>query len=192
MKNTDLKPGDVIGFAGSSAVSDLINIVTFGVPRYGLSHVGIMGEAADGRLLLFESTTLNPLPCEIKGKVFNGSQAHSLDAVLKGYRGKVWRYPLYRELYDAERERLSDYLMKTIGIPYDKMGAMRSAGVGLSYIESLLPEHALMNVYCSEWVSEALEQIGICPAAHFNRYNPNRLLRRFRKANLVCKPMRLK
>jgi len=192
LKNVELKPGDVIGFSGTSAVSDLINVVTYGIPRFGLSHVGIMGEATDGRLLLWESTTLDPLPCEISGKVFNGSQAHLLPDVLKGYSGKMWVYPLYRDLYDAENKRLTEYLMDTVGLPYDQMGAMRSAGIGLSWVESLLPAHAIENVYCSEWVSEALEHIGVCPAANFNRYSPNRLIRRLHKVSIVCHPMRLK
>ena len=192
LKDIDIKPGDVIAFSGSTPVSDLINIVTYGIPRFGISHVGIMGEDTNDRLLLWESTTLDTLPCEIQGKVFNGSQAHSLDAVLKGYKGRVSLFRLYRELYDAENQRLTEYLMETVGTPYDTMGAMRSAGVGLSWIESLLPEHALSNVYCSEWVSEALENIGVCPAGHFNRYNPNRLIRRLKKSNVICRPVRLK
>ena len=42
------KPGDLIGFSGDSPVSDAINLGTFGLPRWGISHVGIMAEAADG------------------------------------------------------------------------------------------------------------------------------------------------
>ena len=71
----DLKAGDVIGFSGQSWISFLINIGTYGIPFWGISHVGIMAHAPDGRLLLFESTTLEDMPCEIGGECFNGTQA---------------------------------------------------------------------------------------------------------------------
>ena len=74
---TEVQPGDIIGFSGECLTSDLINIATYGIPRWGISHVGIMGEATDGRFLLWESTTLDGLPCEITGKPFFGTQAHS-------------------------------------------------------------------------------------------------------------------
>src|SRR3974390_1836959 len=98
-----IKAGDLIAFSGNSFISDLVNIATYGLPRWGISHVGIMGEAADGRFLLFESTTLDGLPCEIAGIPFNGTQAHTLEKVIKAYHGKIWHYPLYRELYESER-----------------------------------------------------------------------------------------
>ena len=192
MTNTELKPGDVIGFSGVGFVSNIVNLATWGIPHHSLSHVGIMGEATDGRLLLFESTTLSKLPCLIQGKLFDGAQAHDLNDLIRIYRGKVFRYSLYRSLYEAEQERLTEYLMKIVGTPYDKMGAMRSAGVGISWIESLLPEKAMTSVYCSEWTSNALEEIGLCPEAGFHRYNPNRLMRHLKKLKLVKRPVRLK
>ena len=72
-----IKPGDLIGFSGEGFTGDIINIGTYGIPRWGICHVGIMGEAKDGRLLLFESTTLDDLPCEITGVRFNGTQSAS-------------------------------------------------------------------------------------------------------------------
>ena len=50
----EVKAGDLIAFSGDSWISDLVNVATYGIPRWGVSHVGIMGEARDGRLLLFE------------------------------------------------------------------------------------------------------------------------------------------
>ena len=98
----DLKAGDVIGFSGNSWISALINLGTYGLPFSGISHVGIMAHAADGRLLLFESTTLENMPCELSGECFNGTQAHDLTKILQAYAGKVWHYPLYRPLYEHE------------------------------------------------------------------------------------------
>jgi len=187
-----IQPGDIIGFSGESLISDFINIVTYGVPRWGISHVGIMGEAKDGRLLLFESTTLDGLPCEIAGSPFNGTQAHSLDAVIKAYQGKVWHYPLCRTLYENERQRLTQFLMETIHTPYDEMGAFRSGGVGLSWIESLFREEDLTKIFCSEWCCAAHTEIGIFRTDNVSRWNPNRFVRTERRQGILRKPRRLK
>ena len=190
---SDIKAGDVIGFSGNSWISGLINIGTYGIPFWGISHVGIMAHAADGRLLLFESTTLENMPCEIAGECFNGTQAHTLDKILKAYDGKVWHYPLYRPLYDSEDKRLTEFLMATIHTPYDAMGAFRSAGVGLSWIESCFREQDLHMIFCSEWVAAAL-------VVHRNLSYRQRqpggirtiLCGRLRRKELVFKPRRLR
>jgi hypothetical protein len=188
----NIKAGDLIAFSGNSFISDLVNIATYGLPRWGISHVGIMGEAADGRLLLFESTTLDGLPCEIAGLPFNGTQAHTLDAVIKSYQGKIWHYPLYRELYESEKKRLTQFLMETIHTPYDELGAMRSAGIGLSYIESLFRQQDLNSIYCSEWLAAAYANIGIMPTDNASRWNPNHLVRHLRRHEILLKAWRLK
>ncbi len=187
-----VRPGDLIGFSGESFISDFINVVTYGVPRWGISHVGIMGEAPDGRLLLFESTTLDGLPCEITKEHFNGTQAHSLDAVVKAYQGKVWHYPLCRTLYENERQRLTQFLMETIHTPYDEMGAFRSAGIGLSWVESLFREEDLTTIFCSEWCCAAHTEIGIFRTDNVSRWNPNRFVRTERRQGILLKPRRLK
>lgn len=187
-----LQPGDIIGFSGDGWISDFINIVTYGIPRWGISHVGIMGEAGDGRLLLFESTTLDGLPCEITGAHFSGTQAHTLDRVVKGYRGKIWHYPLYRSLYENERQRLTRFLMETVHTPYDEMGAFRSAGVGLSWIESLFREQDLTRIFCSEWCCAAHTAIGIFRTDNVSRWNPNRFVRTERRQGILLRPRRLK
>ncbi len=187
-----VQPGDIIGFSGEGFISDLINVATYGIPRWGISHVGVMGEADDGRLLLWESTTLDGLPCEIAGKPFNGSQAHWLDAVVNGYRGKVWHYPLCRSLYENERRRLTEFLMETVHTPYDEMGAFRSAGVGLSWIESLFRDQDLNKIFCSEWCCAAHTAIGIFRTDNVSRWNPNRFVRMERRQGILLKSRRLK
>jgi hypothetical protein len=186
-----IKPGDLIGFSGEGFTGDIINLGTYGIPRWGICHVGIMGEANDGRLLLFESTTLDDLPCEISGVRFNGTQAHQLDAVLQRYRGKVWHYPLYRSLYEFERQRLTQFLMGTIHVPYGMMEAFRSAGIGLSCVESLLRKQDLHRIYCSEWCAAAHAFIGIMPTANVGRWSPNHLVRHCRAHGVLQPPQRL-
>ena len=187
-----IKPGDVIGFSGSGLTGDVINIGTWGIPRWNICHVGIVGEAQDGRQLLFESTTLDDLPCEISGAKFDGTQAHNLDTVCKGYRGKVWHYALCRPLYDFERKRLTEFLMGTIHIPYSKMAALRSADfLGLTLFESMLGETQLHHIFCSDWVAAAHNYIGLWPTTNAGSWNPNRLVRFLRAKGLLCRPRRL-
>jgi hypothetical protein len=185
------KVGDIIGFSGANLLSDFINVATLGIPRFGISHVGIVGEY-QGKLYLFESTTLDTLPCEITGQPIKGTQAHSIEKSIEAYEGKVYHYPLYRELYSDEADRFSAFLIATLGIPYDELGAARSAGIGLSWIESVFRAQDLTSIYCSEWLSAILATIGMCPTDNASRWNPNRLVRRLRRREILLKPVRLK
>jgi hypothetical protein len=187
-----VKAGDIIGYSGNGWISTLVNVGTYGWPHWSISHVGVLANAPDGRLLLFESTQLDGLPCEITGEVFLGTQAHQLDHVLKVYDGKAWQYPLYRSLYPNEDERLTEFLMETLHTPYDKMGAFRSAGVGLSWIESLFREQDLHTIFCSEMVAAAYSVVGLSATDNVSRWNPNRLIRHLRHREILCKPRRLK
>jgi hypothetical protein len=187
-----IKPGDLVAFSGQSLVSDLINLGTYGVPRWSASHVGVIADAADGRQLLFESTTLDALPCEISGKRFNGVQAHGLDKVVETYQGKVWLYPLYRPLFDFEEQRLSRFLVGLVGTPYDELKAFRAAGTGFSWFESMLHEEALNHIFCSELVAAAYSDDGIMPTDDAARWNPNHLIRHLRQHQLLLRAKRLK
>ena len=186
-----IKPGDIIGFSGSGWISVAINIGTYGIPFWGISHVGIMARGEDGRLLLFESSE-DDIPCAISGEHFVGTQAHELDDVLKVYGGKAYHYPLYRPLYPNEDARLTQFLMDTIHTPYDLMGAFRATGVGISWIESLFRPQDLSMIFCSEWVASALSMVGIFPTSNASRWNPNRLIRHLRLNGVLFRPRRLK
>lgn len=187
-----IKPGDVIAFSGGGWVSAAINIGTYGIPFFSVSHVGIMAEASDGRLLLFESTSLDNLPCVIGGEDFTGTQAHVLGDIVAAYSGRAYHYPLYRPLYRNENERLTRFLMETLHTPYDLMGAFRATGVGISWIESWFREQDLSTIFCSEWIASALSVIGIFPTSNASRWNPNRLVRHLRWNDVIFKPRRLK
>lgn len=188
---SDVQPGDIIGFCGDNWMSAGICLVTYGIPFWSLSHVGIMGEY-NGRQLLFESTTLDHKPCEITGKLINGSQAHSLDTTVADYTGRIWHYPLVRPLYTHERKRLNQFLLSTIGRPYDMIGAFRSGGAGFSWIESHLREQDLHSLFCSEWCAAAHADIGIFHTDDDSKWNPNALTRAERRAGILRKPKRLK
>jgi len=188
----EAKAGDIVGFSGRSWISAAVNVATYGIPLYGLSHVGVLANSPDGKLRLFESTSLDgDSPCEILGKSVCGTQAHSLDAVLKRYRGKAWLYPLYRSLYPAEDQRLTEFLMGTLGRPYDALGALRSAGIGLSWAESLLHPASLHMIFCSEQVAAAYADIGLHATDNVSRWSPNRLCRHLRRYEILLKPRRI-
>lgn len=188
-----VKAGDIIGFSGRSWISVAVNIATYGIPLIGVSHVGIVATSPDGKLRLFESTSLDgDIPCEITGKVICGTQAHGLEFILHHYKGRAYHYPLYRALYPQEDTRLTEFLLSTIGTPYDALGAIRSAGVGLSWIESLLHRQCLASIFCSEWVAAAYAVTGLHATDNASRWNPNRLTRHLRWHGILCKPRRLK
>jgi hypothetical protein len=190
--------GDIVGYSGDGCLSDLINVATYGIPRWGISHVGIVGEytfsgTTKPELLLFESTqSTSDLPCAISGKPFAGSQAFRIAPRVSEYKGKVWHYPLCRPLYFFEKSRLNSYLLKTLHTPYDEMGAFRSAGIGLSWIESLFREQNLTSIFCSEWVAAAHVAIGLFRSDNVSRWNPNRFVRTERQEHILRKRRRLK
>ena len=189
---SDVKAGDIIGFSGRGWLSTAINLATYGIPFWSLSHVGIMGRSRRGDLLLFESTTLGDWPCAITGYVIDGTQAHTLAFILSRYEGRAYHYPLHRPLYKAESRRLTEFLLSTIGTPYDKMGALRAAGVGVSWIESLFRSQDLSSIFCSEWVAAAYSHLGLHPDDNVSRWNPNRLCRRLRRRGILLSPQRIK
>lgn len=187
----DFKAGDIIGFSGDAWGSSFINIMTYGLPLWSLSHCGIVGEH-EGQLLLFEAMTNSNLPCEIQGGLFQGSQAHGIIEAVTQYQGKAWHYPLYRRLFQHERERLSEFLYETIGVPYDRIGAFRAGGIGFSWLESQLQTRDMSSLFCSEWCATAHGEIGIFPNDNGARWNPNYFVRTERKMGLLQRPRRLK
>jgi hypothetical protein len=187
----ELKAGDLIGFSGFGFESCFINLMSYGIPWWSLSHIGILAEH-HGELLLFESTTLSDLPCEIQGKCVKGSQAHRLADRLDTYHGHVWHYPLYRPLYDDENERLSDFLASTIGLPYDMAGAFNAGFVGFSWLQSRLHEENLHSLFCSEWCAAAHRIVGMFRTDAANRWSPNNLIRHERRRDIVLRPRLLK
>lgn len=175
-----IKAGDVIAFSGANYISDMVNLATWGIPRWGVSHVGIVADV--DRLLLFESTTLDEVPCEIMQTSFSGTQAHVLN--FDRYKGRVWHYPLYRTLYKRESERLSSFLLGILQTPYDELGALRSA-------RPVFRGQDLSSIFCSELVAAAFAKVGILPT-NASKWNPNRLIRSLRRREILCKPVRIK
>ena len=173
------KPGDIIAFSGRNFLSDIINIGTYGVPRWSISHVGLVTSDGYSNKLIVEA-----LPA--------GVEANYLYPIIGGYNGRVWVYPLYRKLYLHEEDRLSKSLADSLGIPYDKLGAGRSAGFLFSSIQALFRGQDLSTFFCSELIADKLSGIGIHPVTNASKWNPNRLVRDLRNDRVVRKPIRLK
>ena len=191
MPRTELRAGDLLGFSGRAWTSAFINIATYGIPFWSLSHVAMIGEYA-GRLLVFESDECPIHPCAIRGIHARGVQAHAIAEKVATYPGKVWHYALSRELYDFENERLSNFLLSHIGRGYDDIGAMRAGGLGFSWIESWLHEENLNSLFCSEYCAAAHREVGLFPTDNVARWSPNRLVRKERRMGLLLRPRRLK
>ena len=188
---SDIKTGDIISFSGFGRKSVIVNLVTFGWPFWYASHVGIIGEHK-GEQLLFESTTLSNIPCMVQGEPIKGVQAVRLADRVGTYKGRVYHYPVYRPLFGNETERLNEFLLSKIGVPYDMCGGMRSATHALSWLESRFSGEDLNYIFCSELVAAAHARIGLLQTSSASRWNPNRLIRYERRTGILRRARRLK
>ncbi len=186
----DIKAGDAIGFSGDDGISIAVNILSYGIPWFSISHLGTMGEH-EGELLLFESTTLSNIPCIIQKKSIEGVQAVRLKDRVEKYNGKVFHYPLVDPLLKYERRRLSQFLHDQIGKPYDLIGALRAGGKIWAWLEAQLREEDLNFLFCSELVAASLRHVGQLETDSASRWNPNQLIRHGLKKNILHKPRRL-
>jgi hypothetical protein len=186
-----LTDGDIIGFSGSGIVSDAINIGTYGMPRSGLAHVGIVSHYR-GIPYLFESTTLNgDKECAILHKPINGVQAHKLADILQR-PGKVWLYKPVTYPTGIARRRLQLALLCQLGTPYDYVGAVRSRGWLLRMLRSVLFRQEITQLFCSELVALVLTEARIAFFPNASSQSPNSLVRRLVKTGVYTKRVRLK
>ncbi len=202
-----LLPGDILGFSSHTLRGAVINMATYGIPFWGLSHVGIIadthslvltGYMTHQRLLLrpyyllFESTVASELQCAIQHKSVCGVQAHFPSDRIADYPGKVWHYPLNTTLRPLASARLASYLLRQIGKSYDQIGAFRAGGVGYSWLESKLRPENLESLFCSELCAAAHRHIGVFKTKHASKWSPNAFVRAERREGILGKPIRLK
>ena len=186
-----LTDGDVVGFSGCGFVSDSINVGTYGIPRWNLSHVGIISSYRGNRYL-FESTTTNKgVPCEILGKPISGVQAHRLTDILRR-PGKVWKYPLAETLSCQHKQVLLLRLLSYLGTPYDYKGAARTGGFLLRLIEGSLHNQDISQFFCSELVAIALTEVGSASIINASGQSPNSLVRRLKRRGICKSRVRIK
>ena len=99
-----LRAGDLIGFSDPGPIGTAINLATWGIPGWGLSHVAILADHPDyDRPLLFESTTLDDQPCAILGRCIHGTQAHEVEGrVNKGLKRNICTNHTYHDMGELE------------------------------------------------------------------------------------------
>lgn len=190
MQPPEVKPGDVIGFSGACCRSVLINVATCGIPFWGISHVGIVASAR-GKNFLFEATE-DDYPCALTGRVSPGVKAVVLEDRIQSYPGRVWCYPLYRELDGDESLDLSEFTYTVIGRPYDSIGAIRVAGLITPRVLGLLGCADTSRLFCSELVAAALAAVGIFDTGNVSSWSPNRLVRSLHRSGIIQKHERLR
>jgi hypothetical protein len=202
----ELRPGDLIGFAGCSPVSRAINLGTWGWPfRWprqwrGISHVAICVPAPDGpglrrsRPLLFESLPSPPdgWPCGVLGTHDSGVQAHGceyrcVDELSAGT--VIWHYALRQPLSWTERRALEQFAYSAIGTPYDLRGAWRARALPIGRLKRrLLGGKGLHELFCSEFVAACWERcrrpLPRCPSW----WAPNQLCRHAVRAVITHAP----
>lgn len=191
-QSLDLQPGDIIGFSGANPTSDFINLVTYGIPRWSISHVGICAAYPDGQVLIFESTTEAADPCYIQHAYVTGTQAQKAEPRIASYKGRVWHYPLVKPLRSWESKALTRFLVNDLGRRYDSEGARRAGAKLWAWIQAQLHEESREALFCSEWVAAALRHIERFDTVNISSWSPNALLREGRRRGLISKSGRLK
>lgn len=184
----------MLRFAGRGLVPDIINLGTFGIPRYHSSHVAIVGpwSAEHGGYLVYESTSFARAKCLLSGRAVKGLQVHTLKQLLATDNSRIWVGRLVCPLYEHETQRLTATLNEMLARPYDMLGAFRSGGFLFNRIMSLIHPDTLDAVFCSELVAYSLAAIGRFRTDSFGRWNPNSLCRALRRNKAIHKWERVK
>ena len=181
MTKSAFKVGDIIGFSGSYFASHLINLSTYGIPWYSLSHVGIIANRTQGAcdsLVVFEANENCEWPCVIAQRKVSGVQAHWISDIIEDYKGTLWHYRLSKQLNRTKIRLLTKTLKDKIGTPYDWDGAKKAGGYLYSAACAIMYGEDVDSMFCSELVAYALQQVGICDIQNASRWNPNSLMRR--------------
>lgn len=185
----EAKTGDVIAWCGNSWLSASINMLTYGVPTLSVSHVGIVCQIGEDKLV-FESLAHPVSRCFVRGELVKGTQAHLIGETDIN-SGRVYLYPLSYRLYEHEARRLSFYLLGSVGKPYDVVGALRAGGWLTSLVSARLHREETSALFCSEWVASALCEIGVFQTGNVSRWSPNRLCRVGRHIGVFKRPVRI-
>jgi hypothetical protein len=170
---SQMKPGDVIAFAGKGNFSEIIKWAT----RGQVSHVGtilqskllIEGEPQTGMFnQIIESTSLNG---------FSGVTISRLSDRLDTYEGEIWWLPLSETVRKKLRFKdFFNFLLHQVRKPYDMPQAVKSAIDALE--KTPLLGSAAYNIedfskfFCSELVAAGLEAGGAIPRVNASEVTP--------------------
>lgn len=158
--NARMRPyraGDVILFRGEGPLSMAIALGTClpsqWVAGCAPSHVGVVADYRD-RPMLFESTTLCNLDCEILKRPVKGVQCHDIGKRLAFYRGRAWVMRVsddWAPLTRFQSERLTRFCVENVGAEYDFDGLPRNIFEHLFTFLRPPKRHTV----CSRFVSRA-------------------------------------
>lgn len=188
----DARAGGVLGFSSCSPDGAAINLCTWGIPGWGLSHIAIVADHPFTHLpVLWESTSLCELDCLIQSKRICGVQAHPILARIRSYRGKVWYYPPNWLIGDAQSQRLTSFLFCELGRAYDFRGAFDSRATLMAWLLRHYSREDLRREFCSELVAAALRRIGWLATDNCSAWSPNRLARHLVRQQIFGRPWRV-
>lgn len=188
--------GDLVLFSGESFFSRIVRARTCSP----YSHVGIIAKVGLGdlvlspkrskrlpggltdtwrkRKLLFESTTLNDLPCEILQHPIEGTQAHDPAVVAATYKGRIWRQSLREEwqLTFPQSSRLTESLLNNLGVEYDMPGAMLSGTLILKWLGCGWRASDRSTLVCVEYVAQAIKDaFAFSPCSYIGNLHPGKM-----------------
>lgn len=189
----DCKAGDILGFSAWSHWGVLINLATWGVPFWSLSHVALIAMSPEDSIwpLCFESTSLYKQRCFIQGRTLNGVQAHATGLRVASYRGRVWLYRRAKPLTQDQSDRLTKFCLNHLGYEYDRIGAFRARGVGFGWLERLLRHEDLTSIFCSEFCPAALRAADGFATGNVSKWSPNSFAREYVRRGLVNEVVRV-
>lgn len=171
MLSTYARPGAILATSGRAPVSRVIRSVT--CSRY--SHVAVVAWVSQNalyrnwpgrdwsewkaRTMVFEATTLDNCPCEIRGEAYRGLQAHTLGDWVEGYPGRVWCLDMIPPVTGEESHRLTDCALTLLrrGKLYDDCSAIFAGTRLLKWlpcVQRWVNDRRL--VYCAELVESLL------------------------------------
>lgn len=173
---SQMKPGDVIAFAGKDNFSDIIKWAT----RSNVSHVGVVfetkvmfeDEPQPGIIVdVMESTTLYVDP--VTGKRTSGVQRNRLSDRIKYHNGQIWWLPLS----DSSRQKLdlkkfTDFLLHNDKREYDLPQALLAGIDALDKCDLTKNTEDFAKFFCSELVAAALEASGVIGEINASEVTP--------------------
>ncbi len=179
-----LSTGDILIFAGASFISRMIAMRTCSWWQLATgewdSHIGICA-SYHGKMLLFESTTLSDIPCEISGRMHRGSKAVDPAGRIEFYDGKVWvmkpTLAILPRTARRRREALIESLVSMVGRPYEDLHKLIAVGTRFAKRHRYFGEDA-SKLFCSEMVGIALEDAGMIAQGNAAMFSPSSLARR--------------
>jgi len=162
----DLKDLDIVLFQGKGLISTLIRWFCrlFG-GKGRFSHVGVI-LVDEGRVMLFESTTLNGA---------KGVRLIPFSEVFEIYEGRVFvrRIKLYPpDFSDRHWLAICDYVIENLDKPYEEnlLELMASAVDNVEWYS----KDNNSDMFCSELVAGLYQAVGLIPEwKHKNEYTPD-------------------